>query len=194
MTAAEEPTGTAPRVDSQIQALTGIVGALAKSVSNLSARVELFAIDLRRSTGERAGRQDDDPAPWVWFHPPASAERDSDQGPETTIANFVTFYNATYVGQDGTRAKPIPPCWQRHPGLAMEVASLAYAWRAANLGADASEREAQHWHHQWRPGFADRLVREWVHTDCLDAEHRPGGSGERPSRFVGDRTPHENDH
>jgi hypothetical protein len=65
----------------------------------------------------------------------------------------------------------------------MEVANLAYSWRAANIGTSASPREAQYWHHQWRPGFTDRLAREWVHTDCVDGEHR-AGMAERADRYT----------
>jgi hypothetical protein len=65
----------------------------------------------------------------------------------------------------------------------MEVANLAYSWHAANIGASVSPREAQYWHHQWRPGFTDRLAREWVHTDCVDGEHR-AGMAERADRFT----------
>jgi hypothetical protein len=67
---------------------------------------------------------------------------------------------------------------------APQIANLAYSWQAANLGPSASAREAQYWHHQWRPGFTDRLTREWVHIDCFDDDHRPGGATERPDRFT----------
>jgi hypothetical protein len=100
------------------------------------------------------------------------------------VNSFVAWYNITYVGVDGSRAKPIPGCWRQHPGLAMEVATLAYSWRAANTGNLANPREAQYWHHQSRPGFTDRLAREWVHTDCLDGEHRAAIASERADRFT----------
>ncbi len=66
----------------------------------------------------------------------------------------------------------------------MEIANLTYSWRAANIGQAASPREAQYWHHQTRPGFTDRLTREWVHADCIDSEHRVAGAAERPDRFT----------
>ncbi|MGH4010017.1 MAG: hypothetical protein ACRDTH_18005 [Pseudonocardiaceae bacterium] len=182
-------TADASDLDCQINALTEIVGALAATVSQLNARVDR----LTRTNGSGGWGDDQDeeqdnhdPATWVWFTPPAAAEDDPDTGddPRITVDNFVAWYNVTYVGVEGSRAKPIPECWRQHPGLAMEVANLAYSWRAANIGDGASPREAQYWHHQTRPGFTDRLTREWAHTDCIDGEHRANGAGERPDRFT----------
>ncbi|MGH4009669.1 MAG: hypothetical protein ACRDTH_16220 [Pseudonocardiaceae bacterium] len=174
-------------LDRQLNALTEIVGALATTVSQLNSRVDrLTRVNGSGDRGDGQGEQDNhDPAPWVWFTPPAAAEDDpgADDDPRITVDNFVTWYNVTYIGIEGSRAKPIPECWRQHPGLAMEVANIAYSWRAANIG-EASPREAQYWHHQWRPGFTDRLTREWVHIDCVDGEHRPVGAGKRPDRFI----------
>ena len=172
-------------LDCQITALTEIIGALATTVFQLNARVDkLTKANRSRGEGGKDDCQDEeqasDPAAWVWFIPPAAAEDD----PRITVDNFVTWYNLTYIGVDGTRAKPIPDCWRQHPGLAMEVANLAYSWRAANIGGSASAREAQYWHHQWRPGFTERLTREWIHADCADGEHRAASAAERPDRFT----------
>lgn len=183
---------SASDLDGQITALTEIVGALATTVSQLNTRVDSLTRANRPSgQGDRGDSHDEeqdnhDPAAWVWFTPPAAAEDepDADDDPRITVDNFVSWYNVTYVGVEGSRAKPIPDCWRQHPGLAMEVANLAYSWRAANIGAAASTREAQYWHHQARPGFADRLTREWAHTDCVDGEHRAAGADERPDRFA----------
>ena len=173
-------------LDRQITALTEIVGALATTVSQLNARVDrLTRANRSNGQGDKGDGNDEeqdnhDPAAWVWFTPPAAAEDD----PRITVDNFVAWYNVTYVGVEGSRAKPIPDCWRQHPGLTMEVANLAYSWRAANIGQAASPREAQYWHHQSRPGFTDRLTREWVHTDCVDGEHRAAGVDERADRFT----------
>lgn len=166
-------------LDRQITTLTDIVGALATTVNQLNARVDHLA-RANRSTGQGEQQDDHTPAAWVWFIPPTAAEDD----PRITVDNFVTWYNETYVGIEGSRAKPIPACWRQHPGLAMEIANLAYNWRAANIGASASPREAQYWHHQARPGFTDRLTREWAYADCVDGEHRAAGAGERADRFT----------
>lgn len=178
-------TADASDLDGQINALTEIVGALATTVSQLNARVDRLTRTNRSSgDGHDEERDNHDPAPWVWFPPPAATEDD----PRITVDNFVTWYNVTYVGVEGSRAKPIPDCWRQHPGLAMEVANLAYGWRAANIGCSASPREAQYWHHQERPGFADRLMREWIHADCVDGEHRAAGAAEHGDRFQSCRT------
>jgi hypothetical protein len=154
----------APTVDEQISALTEIVGTLAKALSHLSGRVDRLAAQ----PAAKKEADEDEPAAWAWSSPSA-ADKDN---PQEVVNNFVAFYNLTYVGIDGSKAKPIPACWREHPGLAVEVVNLTYSWRAANLGSTANARDAQYWHHQWRPGFADRLVREWVHADCVDGEHR----------------------
>jgi hypothetical protein len=171
-------------VDRQITALTEIIDALATTVSQLSDRVTHLD-NTTRSRGHGATGEGHEPAAWVWLNPPAAAEDDSETtDPRVTVERFVTWYNITYVGVEGSRARPIPDCWRDHPGLAMEIATLAHNWRAANIGPSASPREAQYWHHQWRPGLTDRLTREWVHTDCLDGEHRATGATERADRFT----------
>ena len=108
--------------------------------------------------------------------------------PRGTVENFVDWYNQVFLGRDGGRAKPIPPCWRAHPGLAMEVAALAYGWRAANLGKSATVQQSLYWLHYWRPGFADRLGHDWLHPSCLDGEHLPVGASPRLDRFTGAAT------
>lgn len=164
MTSDDVAGAAVPDVDQQIRALTDIIDTLARALSHLSGRVDRLAARSQ----EAADEEGDEPAAWVWFSPPTA---DTDD-PQVLVDDFVSFYNLTYVGIEGSRARPIPPCWREHPGLTMEVASLAYTWRAANLGTSANARDAQQWHHQWRPAFADRLAREWAHADCLDGEHR----------------------
>lgn len=159
--------------DAQISALADVVEALTRKLRRVEARVNELVTKPRQdsSADEEVAAE---PAPWVWSSPPAVAGSDpaGDGDPRTTVENFVAWYNITFVGVDGSRARPIPPCWSQHPGLAMEVAALAYSWRAANVGANSAERDAQQWLHQWRPGFTERLVRDWVRPDCLDGEHR----------------------
>jgi hypothetical protein len=126
-----------PSLDRQIRALTEIVGLVA-------AKVMRSGPDAPAPGGPdevEPGR----PAQRVCLSP---AVPDEATAPESLAETFVAFYNRTYVGMEGTKAKPIPPCWRQHPGLAMEVATLAYNWFAANTGPTANVREAQGWHHQ----------------------------------------------
>ncbi|MEB3371310.1 hypothetical protein [Saccharopolyspora mangrovi] len=174
-------------LDKQLGALTEVVGGLAKKVNSLRERIDA---PENGDTGDDGDEQDDThdrPASWVVFTPPAAAEdrqhRKDGHSPNWTLDNFVAWYNATYVGLAGGPATPIPECWRQHPGLAMEVATLAYSWRRANVGATANVRDAQYWHHTWRPGFAARLT-EWTHAHCLDGRHRPAGANARPDRFT----------
>lgn len=129
-------------LDRQITALTEIVGALATTVAQLSDRVENLA-RANRPRGQGDTDEGHEPGAWVWFSPPATAEDDPDAtDARLALDSFVAWYNITYVGVEGSRAKPIPDCWRQHPGLAMEVATLAYSWRAANTGISANPREA----------------------------------------------------
>ncbi|WNV83156.1 hypothetical protein [Umezawaea sp. Da 62-37] len=168
--------------DAQIRSLTEIVGMFAQTLRRMERRVN----QLTKKPAADTEKDLSEPAAWVWFTPPAAAENDPDGGedPRFTVENFVGWYNVTFVGVDGSRARSIPPCWRSHPGVAMEVAALAYSWRAANIGPEANSRDAQAWLHQWRPGFSDRLTRDWVRPDCLDGDHRDDGSTSRADRFT----------
>lgn len=153
----------APSVDRQIRALVEVIGTLAGTVSQLSGRVDQLTAQVQ------PGRvlADGEPPPWVPVAPEPAPEDDT----AAVVDNFVAFYNQNYVGVAGGRATAIPPCWRQHPGLAAEVASLAYTWRAANMGPAANICDAQQWLHQWRPGFTDRMTRDWLPLDCLDGLH-----------------------
>lgn len=70
--------------------------------------------DRRRELAEPdAAAKRREPAPWVVYTPPAAAgdHRHEEQDPGFTLENFVTWYNLTYTGLPGTRARPIPDCW-----------------------------------------------------------------------------------
>jgi hypothetical protein len=168
--------------DAQIRSLTEIVGMFAQTLRRMERRVN----QLSKKPAADAEEDRGEPAAWVWFTPPAAAENDPDgkEDPRFTVENFVAWYNLTFVGVDGSRARSIPPCWRSHPGVAMEVAALACSWRAANIGPEANPRDAQAWLHQWRPGFSDRLTRDWVRPDCLDGDHRDDGPTSRTDRFT----------
>ncbi|MDA3644393.1 hypothetical protein LZ318_30725 [Saccharopolyspora indica] len=178
-------------LERQISALTEVVGALASKVNKLRARLEAVENGHPGSSdgdSERTGAKEHDrPAPWVMFSPPAAAEdrlhHTDNHTPLWTIENFVAWYNLTYVGVAGGPAKPIPSCWRDHEGLPMEIGTLAYSWRAANIGRSANVRDAQYWHDAWRPRFTTRLL-DWVHPHCLDGRHRDTGAPPRPDRFT----------
>ncbi|MEY8042350.1 hypothetical protein AB8O55_23320 [Saccharopolyspora cebuensis] len=173
-------------LDKQISALTEVVGGLASKVNKLRDRIDTLE-NGRPADADDDAKEHDQPGTWVLFTPPAAAEdgrhRKDGHDPNWTLDNFVAWFNATYVGLAGGPTKPIPECWRHHPGLAMEVATLAYTWRRANVGDTANVRDAQYWHHTWRPGFAARLT-DWCHTHCLDGRHRETGSPVRPDRFT----------
>ena len=196
---ARSRSGTGGGRDQQIGSVLEILGKLARDQRRLEGQFNRLVTMLREQ--ERASKNEPedaaDPhaaAPWVWFSPPAPDEpeegqQDFKEDPQVFVTNFVAWYNVTFIGVDGGRARAIPNCWEAHPGLAMEVASLAYSWRAANLGPEASIKEQQYWLHQWRPGFSDRLVRDWVHADCVDGQHQSAGARKRDNRFVVNQNP-----
>ncbi|MFJ7212678.1 hypothetical protein [Amycolatopsis sp. NPDC098790] len=125
-------------------------------------------------------------APWLPFPAPPAAEdkQHREQTPVFTVTNFVQYYNAVYVGKGGTRAVAIPDCWPQHPGLVAELATLAYTWRAAHVGKGAKASDAQYWHDRWRAGFAERMVTEWTHQQCLHEVHKPVGATPLADRFT----------
>lgn len=174
-------------LDKRIDALTEVVGGLASTLNKLRHRLDALENgDTGKDDDGEGNQRHDQPAPWVIFSPPAAAEdrqhRKDGHDPSWTLQNFVAWLNITYVGLPGGPAQPIPDCWREHPGLAMEIASLAYSWRRANIGTTANVRDAQYWHDTWRPGFAGRLA-DWVHPHCLDGRHREVGAPSRAHRF-----------
>lgn len=171
----------------QISALMEVLGGLASKVNTLTRRLD--TLENTDGTEDPDGQDEshDQPAAWVLFTAPAASEDrhhkvDGDT-PEWTLANFVAWFNATYLGLPGSAAVPIPDCWPEHPGLVMEIGTLAYSWRRANIGPTANVRDAQYWHHTWRPGFTARLG-DWIHPHCTDGRHRPTGAPARPTRFA----------
>ena len=144
------PGRTGAPADPHIAALVEIVERLEADLRQLRNDHKALAEQVTAETNAET-RAKSEPAPWVWFTPPAAAEDDPDDSldPRFTVDNFVAWHNITFVGVDGGRGRPIPECWPLHTGLAMEIATLAYTWREANIGANANARDAQQWLHQW---------------------------------------------
>lgn len=165
-----------------VDQLEHIVGVQIRRTTMLEQTLRRWTATAEAATGGE-GRPPMEPAAWVWYEPP---ELTAD--PQRNAHAFVTWYNQTYVGSPNGRARPIPDCWDQHPGLAMELPALAAAWHAANRGRSANPRDATLWHHQWRPGVISRLP-DWVHPHCFDGEHRETGAAARGHRFAaGDDT------
>ncbi|OLZ50260.1 hypothetical protein [Amycolatopsis keratiniphila] len=184
--AQQEPTaGTTP--EQQIAVLRAAVSDLRRQVAQQHDLAKDLAIQLQRLVAEDEADPDqrrNRPAPWVPFEPPGRTEPDSGaRDPLVGVALFVEYYNTTYVGLPGSRAVAIPDCWLSHPGLLAEVATLAYFWRAANTGPRANVKDAQYWHHTFRPGFAARLASEWTHAHCRASSHKDAGAPARPDRY-----------
>ncbi|MFE5570719.1 hypothetical protein ACFQ68_37395 [Amycolatopsis japonica] len=174
--------------EQQIATLRAAVGDLRRQVAQQHDLAKDLALQLQKLVAEDEADPDqrrNRPAPWVPFEPPGRAEPASGaRDPLVGIALFVKYYNATYVGLPGSRAVAIPDCWLSHPGLLAEVATLAYFWRAANTGLRANVKDAQYWHHTFRPGFAARLATEWTHAHCRASSHKDAGAPARPDRYT----------
>ncbi|WIX85801.1 hypothetical protein [Amycolatopsis sp. DG1A-15b] len=164
-------------LDEVVAGLETLAKALGRQIEQVSE--ELAELTEEPETDPRLAR-------WLMFLPPAAAEDTEHRGetPLFTIAHFVQYYNETYVGNPGTRAVAIPDCWLDHPGLVAELATLAYTWREAHLGKNATARDAQYWHDHWRAGFAERMATEWVHQRCRSDGHKTAGAPARPDRFT----------
>ncbi len=173
--------------EQRIAALQAAVGDLKRRVAQQHDLAKDLALQLQKLVAEDEADPDqrrNRPAPWVPFEPPGTVHPSGARDPLVGIALFVEYYNATYVGLPGSRAIAIPDCWLSHPGLVAEIATLAYFWRAANTGPKATVKEAQYWHHTFRPGFAARLAGEWTHTHCRANSHKEAGAPARPDRYT----------
>lgn len=173
--------------EQQIAALQAAVGDLKRQVAQQQDLAKDLALQLQKLVAEDEADPDqrkNRPAPWVPFEPPGTVHTSGARDPLVGIAFFVEYYNATYVGLPGSRAIAIPDCWLSHPGLLAEIATLAYFWRAANTGPRANVKDAQYWHHTFRPGFAARLAGEWTHAHCRANSHKDAGAPARPDRYT----------
>ena len=102
------------------------------------------------------------PAAWCYHDPPPMKEVD-------ILPTWVAWWNLRYAPLEHN--KRIPYCWPEHPGLAAEIATLAFTWQKAFNDVKANSDAAQMWHDRWLPGFLQRL-RTWVPTDCFDGTHK----------------------
>jgi hypothetical protein len=157
-----------------------LLTALQQQVDQLAAKLEQLHPPPPPATS---------PPPWVWFNPPQLGPviPPDDGGPpradpRATVKNFVTWYNDVFVGRDAHHDR-IPDCWRAHPGLAMEIAALAYSWRAANLTKSATPEHALRWLGERRPGFVERMHHTWLAPHCATGTHRPAGAAPRPDRY-----------
>lgn len=174
----DEQSNGQPAVDPQ--QLLDVVAGHHERLGGLEQRVETLEHGKPLKHGA--------PADWCWYPPPQIL-----QDPRKTLAAFVKFYNQTYAVNDAPEPNPnppIPPCWNQHPGLAAELATLAASWREAFTGPAASTARAQQWHDTIRPGFAARLPR-WTGsklTGCEHGLHETTDPGYRPDRWTAANT------
>jgi hypothetical protein len=89
------------------------------------------------------------------------------------LQGWVRWLNGVYAAYPGHR---VPPCWARHPGLAAELLTLHYTWRAAFLDGDSPDA-AQHWHDYQLPGLLARLPR-YLHPHCAAGQHADPADGD----------------
>jgi hypothetical protein len=103
--------------------------------------------------------------PWSWVTlSPAEGEANA-----TLLDAFVASYNRTWAIHDG---EVVPPCWHRHPALAHDLATLAWAYHQAYRDRDATPVRALQFQSQL-PLFAERLDR-WLGSEpgeCRAGRH-----------------------
>lgn len=85
----------------------------------------------------------------------------------TVLDGFVASYNRTWAI---TAEQTVPPCWHRHPALAHDLATLAWAYYQAYRDPSATPDRALSFQSHL-PGFAERIDR-WLGAD--PAECRAG--------------------
>lgn len=103
--------------------------------------------------------------PWSW--PTLSpGEREASA---TVLDGFVESYNRIWAISD---TQAVPPCWHRHPALAHDLATLAWAYYQAYRDPTATPDLALRFQAQL-PGFAERVDR-WLGADpdaCRAGQH-----------------------
>lgn len=120
--------------------------------------------------------------PWSWVTlSPAEGEANA-----TLLDGFVESYNRTWAIRDG---ETVPPCWHRHPALAHDLASLAWAFYQAYRDPDATPGRALQFQSHL-PLFAGRLER-WLGSkpgECRAGRHPNSWRDEAGTRAVPDRS------
>ncbi|MHA6782768.1 hypothetical protein ACVGOW_17495 [Pseudonocardia saturnea] len=119
--------------------------------------------------------------PWSWSTlSPAEMSASA-----AVLDGFVASYNRTWAITD---EQTVPPCWHRHPALAHDLATLAWAYYHAYRDPTATPDRALGFQSHL-PGFAERIDR-WLgaeRAECRAGRHtaswveRPvGGRGTSP--------------
>lgn len=121
--------------------------------------VELLAA-YRQPATEGAER-----LPWSWSTlSPAEMSASA-----AVLDGFVVSYNRTWAITD---EQTVPPCWHRHPALAHDLATLAWAYYQAYRDPTATPDRALGFQSHL-PGFAERIDR-WLGADsaqCRAGRH-----------------------
>lgn len=103
--------------------------------------------------------------PWSW--PTLSAgEREASA---TMLDGFVESYNRTWAISD---KQAVPPCWHLHPALALDLATLAWAYYQAYRDPTATPDKALRFQAHL-PRFSERVDR-WLGTEpgaCRAGQH-----------------------
>lgn len=120
---------------------------------------DLLAAYHRRHLGDRLR------LPWSW----ATLSPGERQAQAELLDGFVRSYNSMWAPTD---AQTVPPCWHRHPAVAYDLATLAWAYYQAYVDAAATADMAMRFQDQL-PRFADRLDR-WLgdqRAECRAGRH-----------------------
>jgi len=137
--------------DGEIKTLRRTLVALARSVTELSERVD-----------ELTPKAPDVTAHAFWW-PDLTAD-----AAEKAWGVLATWVEAVIVER---YRQSIKPCWYRHPGAVDLLSATRLAWAAA-YRTEASPTAVAEWHDRWFPHLWKLVERET--NSCTEREHRPG--------------------
>lgn len=127
---------------------------------------DLGDLDQRLASG--AARPAGGPGGQVWSEYEAS-EQDLDEQMQG-LRDWFTWANPTIFYYRVTPPRPVPDCWEQHPGAVEELLGLYSAWRAAYAGADPSQNPT-YWHGVFAGPALERIMKAYRLADCADRGH-----------------------
>lgn len=130
--------------------------------------------------------------PWTW----SILTKTEAAALEVVVAQFVESYNEVHATAP---RHLIPPCWPHHPGLAVELAALAWTWYAAHVDPAATAHQVAEYYERYLPGFRNRMndmlgrspmeCRQGNHPDSWRSEVRPYLPSSNPRASSTDERP-----
>jgi len=140
--------------------------------------VDLLIALYHANPAWRPGQEPARRPPWSWS---VLTEAEAAEL-EAVVTSFVESYNEIHATAP---RHVIPPCWPRHPGLAVETAVLAWTWYASHIDPAATAHQAAEYYERYLPGFRSRLDDMLGRSpmECRQGSH-PGTWRNEVARYV----------